>query len=221
METSQLKAEKHRPSRQARPSPRINGGYKMFYKDINAKSTAKVAELIARGYTINTATMSGSQGEISKVDLTDGKEVIRVLLDRFSGYAFGEGLEIKVGKVSAREGVIPNAVSGLCARTIWNDRLEIISSETYYQVGSRSRNGSTYYGTEEEANEARKKQLERYKARDLDETRELPESAKQIALAYIRRQPKCGRKKISDIDRVYHYGNGYIISCNNTAYRIH
>ncbi len=192
----------------------------MFYKDINAKFTAKVAELIARGYTINTATMSGSQGEISKVDLTDGKEVIRVLLDRFSGYAIGEGLEIKVGRVPASEGVIPNAVSGLGARIIWNDKLEIISSETYYQVG-RSRNGNVYYGTEEESNEARKKQLERYKSRDIDETRELPEASKRIALAYLRRQPKCKSKRVSDIDRVYHYGNGYIISCNNTAYRIH
>lgn len=52
----------------------------MKYIDINQKFTAKVAEYIAKGYTINTATMSGSQGEVAHVDLTDGKQVVRVLL---------------------------------------------------------------------------------------------------------------------------------------------
>ena len=51
----------------------------MKYIDINQNFTAKVAEYIAKGYTINTATMSGSQGEVAHVDLTDGKQVVRVL----------------------------------------------------------------------------------------------------------------------------------------------
>ncbi len=58
----------------------------MKYIDINQKFTAKVAEYIAKGYTINTATMSGSLGEVAHVDLTDGKQVVRVLLDSFTEY---------------------------------------------------------------------------------------------------------------------------------------
>ena len=58
----------------------------MKYIDINQKFTAKVAEYIAKGYTINAATMSGSQGEVAHVDLTDGKQVVRVLLDSFTEY---------------------------------------------------------------------------------------------------------------------------------------
>ena len=58
----------------------------MKYIDINQKFTAKVAEYIAKGYTINTATMSGSQGEVAHVDLTDGRQVVRVLLDSFTEY---------------------------------------------------------------------------------------------------------------------------------------
>ena len=72
----------------------------MKYIDINQKFTAKVAEYIAKGYTINTATMSGSQGEVAHVDLTDGKQVVRVLLDSFTEYdSFNSlsGLEIVVG----------------------------------------------------------------------------------------------------------------------------
>lgn len=72
----------------------------MKYIDINQKFTAKVAEYIAKGYTINTATMSGSQGEVAHVDLTDGNQVVRVLLDSFTEYdSFNSlsGLEIVVG----------------------------------------------------------------------------------------------------------------------------
>ena len=36
----------------------------MKYADINAIFTAKVAEYIGNGYVINSASMSGHQGEI-------------------------------------------------------------------------------------------------------------------------------------------------------------
>ena len=42
--------------------------------------TAKVAELMAQGMWINGETMRGTQGEICKVDLTDGQRLVRVLL---------------------------------------------------------------------------------------------------------------------------------------------
>ena len=42
--------------------------------------TAKVAEMMAQGMWINGETMSGTQGEICKVDLTDGQRLVRVLL---------------------------------------------------------------------------------------------------------------------------------------------
>ena len=48
----------------------------MKYADINKKYTATVAEYLANGYTINTRTMSGSQGDYAHIDLTDGTEVI-------------------------------------------------------------------------------------------------------------------------------------------------
>lgn len=55
----------------------------MKYIDINKRFTEIVSEYIAAGYTLNTASMNGSEGEISKVDLTDGKEILRVLVRRF------------------------------------------------------------------------------------------------------------------------------------------
>ena len=67
----------------------------MKYADINCRFTEIVAEWLAKGYSINTASMSGSQGETAKIDLTDGKEIVRILVDRFSDYAANvEGVEM-------------------------------------------------------------------------------------------------------------------------------
>ena len=46
----------------------------MKYIDINAKFTAAVNNYLAQGYIINTASMSGSQGEVAHIDLTNGKQ---------------------------------------------------------------------------------------------------------------------------------------------------
>ena len=118
----------------------------MKYIDINQKFTAKVAEYIAKGYTINTATMSGSQGEVAHVDLTDGKQVVRVLLDSFTEYdSFNSlsGLEIVVGTPADK--VVPYDTAR--HNTIWNNRLEVIESERFYEIGSSKRRGNTFYGT--------------------------------------------------------------------------
>ena len=55
----------------------------MKFADINKRYTEIVNEYIAKGYTINTATMSGSQGEIAKIDFTDGTEIIRIRVASF------------------------------------------------------------------------------------------------------------------------------------------
>lgn len=51
----------------------------MKYIDINRKFTETVSSYIAQSYIINTASMSGSQGEIAHIDLTDGKQLLSVL----------------------------------------------------------------------------------------------------------------------------------------------
>lgn len=52
----------------------------MKHTEIEAIFTAKVAEFISNGYTINATTMAGSQGEIAKIDFRKGNEIIRVML---------------------------------------------------------------------------------------------------------------------------------------------
>ena len=54
----------------------------MKKQDIRNAYTQKVTELLNQGYTIFPDTMGGSQGEIAHIDLTDGSEILRVLLYR-------------------------------------------------------------------------------------------------------------------------------------------
>ena len=89
----------------------------MKYIDINRKFTETVSSYIAQGYIINTASMSGSQGEIAHIDLTDGKQIVRVLLDSFTEWEDYNQLEVfgALGKyildiegTDAEERYIPN-----------------------------------------------------------------------------------------------------------------
>lgn len=71
----------------------------MTYEDINNRFTEIVAEYIAKGYTFNTSSMGGSQGEIANIDLTNGKEIIRVVVSSFNNWRESvEGVEISIGK---------------------------------------------------------------------------------------------------------------------------
>lgn len=98
------------------------------YADINREFSATVAEYIAKGYIINTGTMNGSQGEVAHVDLTDGNEIIRVvLMYNFATWPEKE-YTIIVGRTQTN--TTPNLRTNE-AETIWNNELEIISSTTY------------------------------------------------------------------------------------------
>ena len=83
---------------------------------------------MSKGYSINTGTMDGSQGEVAHIDLTNGEEIIRVLLTyNFIPWPEKE-YTIIVGRVPSV--TTPNLRTH-DAETIWNNELEIISSVTY------------------------------------------------------------------------------------------
>ena len=60
----------------------------MKFIDINREFTAAASRYMAQGYYINAGTMGGSQGEVAHIDLTNGTEIIRVLLTTFNNYCF-------------------------------------------------------------------------------------------------------------------------------------
>lgn len=104
----------------------------MKFAEINAIFTQKVAEYIAKGYVINSNTMSGHQGEIAKIDLRKSDEIIRVLLDTERGEFFREAVVIIVGKNTDER--IAKCSDRITYDTIWNNRLEIIEKRTFWHM---------------------------------------------------------------------------------------
>lgn len=130
----------------------------MKYTEINKKFTTLVAGYLAKGYMINTATMPGSQGERAKVDLTNGTEVIRIVLESFTTYddIHLRGWKIVVGRAGEQDCITPNSPEDAC--TLWNGHLEVLYEECFYQIGRRGNN----FGTKEEAEVAAQKSIERW-----------------------------------------------------------
>lgn len=129
----------------------------MKYAEINKRYTAIVTEYLAKGYMVNTATMKGSQGERAHIDLTNGTEVIRIVLQSFFKWEDVpvEGWEIIVGRAAEEDKVVPHDHYDYA--TILNGNLEVLSCERFYKIGSQA----GWFGTKEEAVEATRKHFER------------------------------------------------------------
>lgn len=191
----------------------------MKFADINIRYTEIVTEWLAKGYTINTRTMSGSQGEIANIDLTNGTEIVRILVDTFSDWnAHIEGVEIVVGRATDAD-VRPHNESGWA--TIWNNRLEVIFTERFYKIGV-DRNSGTFYGSSVEAKAANVIRLSRYKLRCNNTSGSIlaNDKAVEIAKSIIRRE--FGVKRITESDiRINKSQNSYVIGYRGKTYRLH
>ena len=201
------------------PTPEAMGrkDFEMKYADINKKYTAIIAEYLANGYTINTRTMGGSQGDYAHIDLTNGTEVIRILVETFHewGKLSIEGLEIIVGRADSE--VIPNCESDYC--TLWNNRLDIISRERFYEIGADRHHGK-FYGTQEEATAAQQLRFQRYIAKHQDsKTEDITAKAMEIAKRIIRRELKIKRICEADVTVSKHDG-AYTIKYRGKIYRL-
>lgn len=190
----------------------------MKFIDINKRYTELVAEYIGEGYSINAASMGGSQGEISKVDLTDGKRILRVLVQNFSDWSKKlEGVEIIVG--FSTDNVFPNS-SNTFSQTIWNERLEVVKTERFHELGV-NRYNERFYGTEQEAHTAAKLRLKRYKEKaSVNAPKKLSEKSMEIAKRVIRK--KLGVSRIYEADvRITKRNGAYVVGYRNKTYRIH
>lgn len=187
----------------------------MKFIDINRKFTAAASSYMAQGYYINAGTMSGSQGEIAALDLTNGTEIIRVLLTTFNNYHGTEGVELIIGRV--KDDIKPNQEDRWS--TVWNERLEIISSEKFFRLNRRAQDG--FYGTEEEANAAEEKRFDRYKIRRCnDSTVDVTEKAAPVVKKYIHEKFGVRRVKMDDI-KVIKYRDHYTVSYHKHVAQLH
>lgn len=161
----------------------------MTKNDIRNLYTQKVAELLAQGYQINPETMSGSQGEIAHIDLTNGSEILRVLIESRCSYSetYGDILTIRVGRCT-------DEISGSW-HTIWNDRLETLSEIKLAKISEN------FYTTLEEGKRMAEVRHSRWR-RDYEQPKELGDAYKSAALSWLRRQPRMKTCKLQDIGRI-------------------
>lgn len=200
----------------------------MKFENINRKFSETVANYMAQGYIINAGSMSGSQGEIAHVDMTDGKKVIRILLDNFIDHVevddrcFCEvrGVELVVGIASA-EDVKPNRNRNL-SDTIWKDNLEVVSCEKFYKLNAEYEDDG-FFGTLEQAIAAETKRLERYRSErhGYKAAEKIPaEKVAPILKDFVRKTFNVNRFMVSKLS-VSKYNNVYTVAYNGNSVQLH
>lgn len=168
--------------------------------DISRIYTSKIAELLSAGYQINPWTMSGSQGEIAKVDLTNGSETIRALIETSREFPIGEIVTITIGRVIERYG----------RDIIWNRRLEVRSQIKFTQVAE------DYYTTYDEGVKIGEKRAQRFARCANWPSPDLSDAYKMIALRWIQRNTHMKSCKFKDIERMTRRMDG----CGRNRYHI-
>lgn len=181
--------------------------------EINAIYAAKVAEFLSAGYTINTNSMNGSQGEIAKIDFRKGDEVIRVMLNSETiwgeNFRTADAIVLTVGRCTD-ERVINTKGFGRDA-IIWNNNLEVIEKRTFFQFGRRR--DCDWYLEGKEAEEALEKNRQRMHTRwEIERAEEARTRTKEITsdelkailISAVRRhmnKPKMKAERIAKITR--------------------
>ena len=162
----------------------------MTKNDIRRIYTEKVAELLAKGYILHPETMGGSQGEIAHIDLTNGSEILRVLIENcgWEDESYGDVLSIRIGRCTeSLRGSHP---------IIWNNRLE-----TLFEI-KLAKIGENFYTTLEEGKRMAEVRYSRWRNRDREQRKELGDAYKSVALRWLRRQPRMKTCKLEDIERM-------------------
>lgn len=102
---------------------------------------------------------------------------------------------------------------------IWNNRLEVISCEKFYEVSSNC-DDSVFYGTREEAAAANKKRFERYCCRDCRIKKRLPEKASPLVKEFVRRKFGLKRVVVSNI-QITKQSGVYTVTYNQHSAQLH
>ena len=176
--------------------------------EINAIYAAKVTEFLTAGYTINTNTMDGSQGEIAKIDFRKGNEVVRVLLHKETvwgeHFTSTDAVVLTVGRCTDER--VINTQGFNRDAIIWNNRLEVIEERKFLQIG-RSR--ADWYLEGKEAEKALAKNRSRWNTRwessglaDHPQKEYKDDAVKKMILPAVRRHLGKPGMKLNRIDKV-------------------
>ena len=186
----------------------------MTKQDIRKMYTRKVTELLSQGYDIYPETMGGSQGEIAHIDLSNGSEILRVLLEKDSAYDdnYGDTVRIAVGRCTDR-------LHGNW-QTIWNEHLEILSEIKLAQIRE------DFYTTMEAGKRMAAIRHERWRRHLADRPQDMGDACKSVGLRWLRKQPRMKTCQLSDIERMTRTQRpdgriGYEIRAKGKCYSLH
>lgn len=143
--------------------------------DIERMFTEIVSKYIAMGYTLHTESMRGSQGEVSKVNLRKGEELIGIVLNRYYK-SWNRGFEIKVGRYKN-----PDNYSLDRLETAWLNYFDYFETHKFVCMNDDYYCDKEWFINEEDfkSEEYRKKQYER-SLRKYEKPRTLIENEKMI-----------------------------------------
>ena len=144
--------------------------------------------------------MNGSQGEIAHIDLTNGSEIIRVLLEHglcwshISDAFHGDVVTLTIGRAAA-----DTWVGDRWDGTIWNNRLEPSFQIKWAEVNGRAEG---WYIELDEAASIGHIQRERYTRKHISRRETLGDAFKSTALRWLRKQPKMKTCRLEDIEKM-------------------
>lgn len=175
----------------------------VIYKkqNIDRIFTETVAGLLAQGYQINPATMHGTQGEIARIDLRKGDDLLRVWLDEESlDWPTNGCLRLMVGRYKYH----PRSDTFRSAFTIWNFKLVPISERKFYTLRYQSLTDATIFCDKATAEEAAAKRTARALAqcKSKNARRVLPDGFKSAALHWVQKKKGFKRCRLDEIESV-------------------
>lgn len=151
----------------------------------------KVSEYLNNGWVICPQSMSGHQGEIGKVDVVKGRELVRIWLDNESSYNwsddtawYGNIVVFRVSKwIQSVDRVLPDM-------TVWMSDLEHIEEYKFYEIFQWR--GGWYVDSLEEALRIQNLRRVRYQAthNSIDRVHKrilTDDKSKTIAASYMKR----------------------------------
>lgn len=180
-------------------------------KDIERRYTDIINDYIRKGYWVYTKTMSGHQGEITKVDLTNGEHIIRILIDRDSDRLDEvPWSRIEMIKIYVLE------YFNFTTDTLWFSKGNVIDCQVFYQIyGSYSHNcDSAFTDNKDTYMSIANKQWNRYKTSTVMENISLNNYDIDTIHRIVtnkRGYKRCKREDIKDVVRTYY---GYRITIN-------
>ena len=172
--------------------------------EISKAYTDRLSELLVEGYVMNASTMSGTQGEYGRIDLTkdNGKTVRRLYIDRGSKY--GEDWKDHADYLCIIEEEF-NRNSSTSIGTLWNGKGNIINKKEYYLI-DRKHNvyelhpSTSYVDNLDAIKTANRKHYDRCDSRYTNSTRSFKPTEK--VLEVVRKYKGFKGVKLSDIEKV-------------------